>query len=287
MIAAWLNISDRKRALAAVALLIALFFSDVITRVEFNETQLYPAVLLLLYRAREKRLIWGLAAIAVALAIGGYVIDPPPNFWDGITNRLFSVVLIGVTAVGLTKLAEHEQRLVHESKTDPLTGLLNRRHFTELCELEQGRARRHGFPFSVLMIDIDHFKRINDSHGHPVGDQTIKALALMCRTSLRVHDLAARFGGEEFVLTLPQTDTEGATVVGERLRRKAEALAVAVAAGEVHFTVSIGIASSRKELEFKTIVENADQALYRAKQSGRNRVELEIRGTWRPRSAVG
>jgi diguanylate cyclase (GGDEF)-like protein len=287
MIAAWLNISDRIRAAVAAAAMICLFFSDVVVPIEFNESQLYPAAILLLYRAREKRLIWALAGFAVVLAIGGYVIDPPANFWDGITNRLFSVLLVGVTALGLTKLADHEQRLIHESKTDPLTGLFNRRHFTELCQLEEGRARRHGFPFSVLMLDIDHFKRINDTHGHPVGDLAIKALAGMCQSSLRVHDLAARYGGEEFVLTLPQTDTEGATVVAERLRRKTEALAVASEGGEVHFTVSIGLATSRKDTQFEAVVESADQALYRAKQGGRNRVELEIRGTWRPRSAVG
>jgi diguanylate cyclase (GGDEF)-like protein len=287
MIAAWLSISDRIRALVAVAVMLGLFFSDVVVPIEFNESQLYPAAILLLYRAREKRLIWALAGFAVALAVGGYVIDPPANFWDGITNRLFSVLLIGVTAVGLNKLVDHEERLIHESKTDPLTGLFNSRHFTELCHLEEGRARRHGFPFSVLMLDIDHFKRINDTYGHPIGDEAIRAMARMCQSSLRVHDLAARFGGEEFVLTLPQTDGEGATVVAERLRRKTEALAIASEGGEVHFTVSIGIATSRKELQFETVMEGADQALYRAKQSGRNRVELEIRGSWRPRSAVG
>jgi len=271
MIAAWLNVSDRIRAAVSAVLMLCLFFSDVIVP---NESQLYPAAIVLLYRAREKRLIWALTGFAVALAVGGYIIDPPANFWDGITNRLFSVLLIGVTAVGLTKLADHEERLIHESKTDPLTGLFNRRHFTELCQLEEGRARRHGFPFSVLMLDIDHFKRINDTYGHPVGDQAIKAVADVCTKALRPHDLLARYGGEEFVLTLPQTDSEGARTVAERIRTMTEALTVPSEQGPVRVTVSIGISTYQTGLEFDRVVQRADEALYEAKQSGRNRVVI-------------
>ena len=274
MIAAWLNVSDRIRAAVSAVLMLCLFFSDVIVPIEFNESQLYPAAIVLLYRAREKRLIWALTGFAVALAVGGYIIDPPANFWDGITNRLFSVLLIGVTAVGLTKLADHEERLIHESKTDPLTGLFNRRHFTELCQLEEGRARRHGFPFSVLMLDIDHFKRINDTYGHPVGDQAIKAVADVCTKALRPHDLLARYGGEEFVLTLPQTDSEGARTVAERIRTMTEALTVPSEQGPVRVTVSIGISTYQTGLEFDRVVQRADEALYEAKQSGRNRVVI-------------
>jgi diguanylate cyclase (GGDEF)-like protein len=254
--------------------------------VEMNESQLYPAALLLLYRAQDRRLVWGAAGFAIVLTVLGYALDPPLNVWDGVTNRTFSILVIVISTIGLVELAKHERRLLIETMTDPLTGVLNRRRFTELSLLEAGRARRHGFPFAVLMLDIDHFKRVNDRYGHPVGDQVIKALADLCSRSLRTHDLVARFGGEEFVLTLPQTDLEGAAIVAERLRRGAEQLEIATELGPLRFTISVGISISRSAAPFDQVVETADQALYRAKQGGRNRVELEERGTWRPRGAL-
>ncbi|MBI3515613.1 MAG: GGDEF domain-containing protein, partial [Proteobacteria bacterium] len=286
MIAAWLNVPERLRALVAAALCAALFLSDLITKVEMNESQLYPAALLLLYRARDRRLIWYAAGFAVFLTALGYALDPPDNIWDGVTNRSFSILVIAISAVGLIELAKHEQRLVEETITDPLTGVLNRRRFTELSVLEEGRARRHGFPFTVLMLDIDHFKRVNDKYGHPVGDKVIKSLADMCSKSLRTPDLLARFGGEEFVLTLPETDLEGASVVAERLRRGAEKLELATELGPLRFTISVGISAYRSGMPFAEVVESADQALYRAKEGGRNRVELSARGNWRPRGAL-
>ncbi|MEJ0068861.1 MAG: GGDEF domain-containing protein [Pseudomonadota bacterium] len=170
----------------------------------------------------------------------------------------------------MTKLAAYERQLFLESVTDPLTGLLNRRQFMTLSTREAHRSRRHGLLFSVLMLDIDHFKRINDTYGHPIGDEAIKALADICNKALRPHDLLARYGGEEFVLTLPQTNTDGAHVVAERIRGMVEAFALETEQGTVRFTVSIGVSSYKNGKPFEQIVSRADQALYKAKQSGRN-----------------
>jgi diguanylate cyclase (GGDEF)-like protein len=161
-----------------------------------------------------------------------------------------------------------------ESITDPLTGLLNRRRFTELANREVTRSRRHRLVFSVLMLDIDHFKRINDTYGHPVGDLAIKAVAEVCTQALRPHDLLARYGGEEFVLTLPQTESEGAHTVAERIRAKTETLTVPSEHGPVRFTVSIGISTYQSGQPLECVVARADEALYEAKQSGRNRVVI-------------
>ena len=286
MIAAWLKVPERWRAAVAILLCCGLLGSDLITKVEMNESQLYPVALVLLYRVEDRRLIWGTAGLAVLFTVLGYALDPPPSVWDGVTNRSFSILVLVVSTFGLIELAKHERRLLLETMTDPLTGVLNRRRFTELSLLEAGRARRHGFPFAVLMLDIDHFKRVNDRYGHPVGDQVIKALADLCSRSLRDNDLVARFGGEEFVLTLPQTDLEGAAIVAERVRRAVEQLEIATELGPLKFTISIGISISRSAVPFDQVIETADQALYRAKQGGRNRVELDAPGSWRPHGAL-
>jgi diguanylate cyclase (GGDEF)-like protein len=272
MIDAWMKIPDAGRAAIALWLCVALFVSDLATPVEMNEAQLYPVALLPLYRVRSRLLLWLGAGVAASLAAAGYLLDPPPDIVDGATNRIFSIIVVFTTALAMTKLAEYEHKLLLESITDPLTGLLNRRRFTELSSREVTRSRRHRLVFSVLMLDIDHFKRINDTYGHPVGDLAIKALAEVCTQALRPHDLLARYGGEEFVLTLPQTDSEGAHTVAERIRAMTEALQVPSEQGPVRFTVSIGISTYQSGLEFERVVQRADEALYEAKQSGRNRV---------------
>jgi diguanylate cyclase (GGDEF)-like protein len=213
-------------------------------------------------------------AVAVLFTIIGYLADPPADIMDGLTNRTFSIVVILGTALCLNKLSEYERRLLVQSMTDSLTGLLNRRSFMDLSSKEETRARRHGDPFSVLMLDIDHFKKINDTYGHPVGDLAIKALAEVCSNALRPHDILARYGGEEFVLTLPHTPTEGARTVAERIREAVQKIEVPSEQGPVKFTVSIGVSTYESGQAFDQIVERADKALYVSKQSGRNRVTV-------------
>lgn len=156
---------------------------------------------------------------------------------------------------------------------DGLTQLFNRRHFVEQLNVEAPRALRGKRSLSVLMIDADHFKQINDHHGHATGDHVLRQLALACGRGLRPYDLLARFGGEEFVLMLPDTGLPEACEVAERLRADVAALQLASLAGEpVAVTVSIGVAALQADdSTVSALVERADIALYAAKRDGRNR----------------
>ena len=188
----------------------------------------------------------------------------------------FMAHLAGVAAVCLEN-AVNRERLHVAGITDPLTGLYNRRHLQHRLEQEVTRAQRYRQPLSCLFVDADHFKRINDTHGHATGDQVLSALARMLRTRLRNSDLAARYGGEEFALLLPQTGIRAA-------HRLAREICTAVAATpivvddekSVEVTVSVGVAAipgnsirSTRDLGQGLLIA-ADNAVYRAKQAGRN-----------------
>ncbi|QBE65158.1 GGDEF domain-containing protein [Pseudoduganella lutea] len=164
-------------------------------------------------------------------------------------------------------------RLEQLATTDPLTGIANRRKMTEQIAGELERARRFGHPLSVLMVDIDFFKRINDTFGHDTGDRAIVAVSKLLAESLRAIDTAARFGGEEFVVLMPETEVAVAAVAAERLRAAAAAILVHAEDGrEVTLTISIGVAEAIAGDKPSTLLMRADGALYRAKQEGRDRV---------------
>jgi diguanylate cyclase (GGDEF)-like protein len=156
---------------------------------------------------------------------------------------------------------------------DPLTGLQNRRSLFELGRVEFARSCRTYRPFSCLMLDIDHFKQLNDNYGHLTGDQVLQQVAECAKRSIREVDLIGRYGGEEFLIFLPETDLVTAQRVAERLRSSIEKMPMKLSDQELHVTVSIGV--SRKDentLELETLIARADQALYVAKHRGRNRV---------------
>jgi len=167
-------------------------------------------------------------------------------------------------------------KLEQLATTDPLTGIANRRKMTEQIAGELERARRFGHPLSLLMIDIDYFKRINDTFGHEVGDKAIVEVAKLLTESLRAIDMVARFGGEEFVVLMPETDSDVALLAAERLREAAGALRIAGESGAVvALTLSVGVASALANGSADTpssLLVRADKALYRAKKEGRNRV---------------
>ncbi|MBV8167012.1 MAG: GGDEF domain-containing protein [Alphaproteobacteria bacterium] len=268
-------LTDWLRLGLAVVLCVMLFISDLVVPVEMNEVQLYPLALLPLYRIQLRWLLPLFTAITIALIVLGYSLEPDPDFWDGLSNRTFSVVMVVLIAITLSRLASAERKLMLRALTDPLTGVFNRRTFIEMSSKEEERARRSGSLTSVLMLDIDHFKRINDTHGHGVGDLAIKMLAEQATKSLRSIDILARYGGEEFIVTLPETDAAVASRVAERLRSALETAVVQTDAGvEVKFTVSIGVATFATGVPLQRAMEAADQALYLAKQAGRNRVEI-------------
>ncbi len=174
----------------------------------------------------------------------------------------------------ITERKTLELKLERMAHTDMLTGLNNRRHYIQLSETELSRTARHGGPLSVLMLDIDHFKQVNDTHGHRVGDTVIQSLAAICREQLRDLDVIGRLGGEEFAVTMPNADNAQALVVAERLRQAIEAARVPLTQGlPLRFTASIGVTTQPDSpTNLDTLLDQADQALYRAKNSGRNRV---------------
>src|SRR5690606_34244826 len=135
------------------------------------------------------------------------------------------------------RLHQAHQQLSQLVNTDVLTGVSSRRSFLGSLEAELARARRHGECVSVLMLDIDHFKRVNDGYGHPIGDVVLKQFAATCSRLLRAHDVMGRLGGEEFAITLPHTDTEGARCVAEKIRLAVAQTPIETAAGEIAITV--------------------------------------------------
>lgn len=195
----------------------------------------------------------------------------------------FGIGYVVLALISILALAAHlgvlrqRERMRRLANIDPLTGVYNRRHFMETGASEFDRARRYSHPLSVLMIDIDKFKAINDRWGHLVGDKTIQALSRAVSAAIRGQDVPARLGGEEFSVILPETDLDGAATIAERLRATIEATDQVVAEDGrvVRFTASIGVAAlDGDDRSFEAVQNRADKALYRAKEAGRNRVEF-------------
>ncbi len=194
-------------------------------------------------------------------------------------NEFRARVAIGERIVSLeTRLREANNKLKEMATRDSLTGLLNRRALYDLGSRELSRARRRKSPLSAIMIDLDHFKRINDQHGHLVGDQALRQTADILQVGLREYDLLGRWGGEEFLMILPSTDTPEAIVVAERLRSEISRLPITTPDGRViPIRASFGVARLSQyaaDARFDDLVRDADIALYQAKHSGRDQVSL-------------
>jgi diguanylate cyclase (GGDEF)-like protein len=173
----------------------------------------------------------------------------------------------------VTDLVQQADKLKELATVDGMTGLFNRRHFFSLAEIEWSRYQRHWRPMSLLMLDIDQFKSINDRFGHVAGDHVIVQIADICRQEKRKSDVVARFGGEEFLLLLPETNLAEAERVAERLRQLVETRDLSVASRAINATISIGVAEANPYMEaIFDLIKLADQALYNAKNAGRNRV---------------
>jgi diguanylate cyclase (GGDEF)-like protein/PAS domain S-box-containing protein len=199
---------------------------------------------------------------------------------DGRSLRIMGApVLIEGEPEGLVLLQEditehknYQATLERLATTDHLTGLLNRRAFLDATEREIRRAHRYGQPLALIMLDVDHFKRINDGHGHPAGDEVLRRIAATCRGMLRDGDLMGRLGGEEFAITLVQPPLQVATAVAERLRKAVSELDIEFGGERLAVTISLGIAEVGEGIvSLDHLISKADACLYTAKREGRNR----------------
>jgi len=217
--------------------------------------------------------------LGVPLIVGDQVIgmlaidSKEPDFFDENHIRLTTAFADQVAvAIQNARLFKEVQQLAH---TDSLTGLNNRRRFFELAQHEFKRRERHPTPLAVIMLDIDHFKSVNDRYGHAIGDLALQTVARRCKQAVRNIDILGRYGGEEFVSILLGTDLYGAKIVAERLRQRVEAPPVETEDGPLTITISVGIAELTPDCQdLDLLLRRADQALYMAKQAGRNRVEV-------------
>jgi diguanylate cyclase (GGDEF)-like protein len=179
----------------------------------------------------------------------------------------------------VSDLVRHADELAELATVDGLTGIYNRRHFLKRLDGEWARYRRYGRPLSLLMLDIDHFKLVNDRFGHDVGDQVLAGMARACGKGKRESDTFARLGGEEFALLLPETTEEDACLVAERLRALIAEHSVPCGNRNVEITVSIGISTAEPEMnDASDLLKRADKALYAAKHNGRNQVASLAKG---------
>jgi diguanylate cyclase (GGDEF)-like protein/PAS domain S-box-containing protein len=197
----------------------------------------------------------------------------------GLDGRIQQICLIiyDVTDVATNRrqLQAANKELRRLSSTDRLTGLYNRGHWEEMLRQEYARHKRYDSNTALVMFDIDHFKKINDTYGHQVGDAVIQQTADIIRENMRDADVAGRYGGEEFVVLLPDTDRQGAMMFAERLRESVAAYEVKHEQHSIRFTISLGVADlSRPTTGYAQLIEWADTALYASKAGGRNKVSL-------------
>ena len=187
------------------------------------------------------------------------------------------LMVYDVTDIASSKraLERANEQLAKLSMTDRLTGLLNRGTWENLVDAEYERYRRYGQATSLVMFDIDHFKKVNDTHGHLAGDEVIKHTATVTKNNLRQSDTAGRYGGEEFGIILPETDAEGARIICERIRESIAQSVVETTVAPIEYTISMGIAQLSDGPEnYMQWMQQADKALYAAKEGGRNRVMM-------------
>lgn len=184
------------------------------------------------------------------------------------------IILYDVTDIAAHKkdLQSANAELASLSRTDLLTQLNNRGHWEECLEAEFHRFKRYGTKSTLVMFDIDYFKRVNDTYGHQAGDKVLKVMAQALRKNIRTTDIAGRYGGEEFGVILAATDIAGGIYLAERLRKYVEQLLTTYEGQEIRFTISLGVATTHEGMkEYRHWLERADQALYASKHGGRNR----------------
>ena len=268
----------RRHRLTLIATLIlaaALFAMDVVTPLGVAGGLPYLAVVLVGLLGRMPRTILLLASLCTVLIGAGFYLSPlassPPSV--AMLNRVLAIAAIWSTAIVSYVHLRSLATLRPLADRDELTGLYNRHYFNTEARRQFGAWRRYGNPLSLIMLDIDHFKRINDKHGHAAGDAVLKALAATLLTQTRELDTTFRHGGEEFVVLLPFTDLTAALTKAQQIKDAIDTLTVPWRREKLRFHVSMGVAELRdSNWEPADLVAAADKALYRAKSEGRNRI---------------
>ena len=221
--------------------------------------------------------VWRFSEHALAPRAAGSLLEAGPS-----DLAVFLYACVGVTFLSLGFVLMHTERAYQDLRRlaaiDPLTGVLGRSGLVEQGQRLFAEMRRHQRPLSALLIDLDHFKAVNDSLGHEAGDRLLRHLVERARLVLRGGDVLARLGGDEFVALLPGTEALGARVVAERLRQALDAAHLVVRGADLPAPLSIGVAQAREDDGLESLLERADQAMYRAKRAGRDRVELAAAG---------
>lgn len=244
------------------------------------QNYLVPLIPFVMFNDRVGSLTVVAASAGVFLADAALRVLAPVLALDPRVERLLIVsnIAIPLTALALLtyffRLASirAERRMEQMALTDPLTGLFNRRHMHGRLQEAQAQFSRDRRPFCILLADIDHFKRINDEHGHDAGDRVLQAVAALFGEELRGRDVVARWGGEEFLMLLPEIEAGEAREVAERLRGAAENRIAGLAGLGRSVTVSLGLSAYTAEAPIERLLKSADEALYAGKAAGRNRV---------------
>ena len=217
--------------------------------------------------------------VVLPLSMGDKVFGVIEIQSDKLDTFVYNDVLLLQTLADQVAISIENARLFAKveylATNDALSGLYNRRYLLDLARVELERSNRYNCPLSIAIIDIDFFKRVNDTYGHLIGDQIIQAIGEMLRKSLRTVDIVGRYGGEEFVFLLPETELQEATNVANRLRERIASTAFETTGGAVHITVSMGISLNQPDnLDIGHLLDCADKAMYRAKSTGRNKVVI-------------
>ena len=214
-----------------------------------------------------------LAIVMIAFSyIGGYISSLRRNLSTSRSELKKTVENLNISRAELEKSLSIIQEIAIR---DELTGLYNRRHLMELLDNEKNRSLRGNTVFTIAMLDIDHFKKVNDTHGHQSGDEVLRTVSAAIHNTMRNTDFCGRYGGEEFVLVLIQTDLKEAMICAERMRANIEKCRFPRIGDGFRITASIGLSEYQLREEIETMIARADRALYRAKEDGRNRVACE------------
>lgn len=242
---------------------------------DFFETEplqgLLPEEFLAAEIRRGARIVWEDRVKAYIFVSGSWGNIDGSEFTD--TQIEVIQIMANVAAVAITKI-EKQMELHYFSTVDPLTKQYNRRYFNDMLSKEFSRYKRNSEAFSIILFDIDHFKKFNDTYGHDVGDLVLIHVAKAAKATVRENDIVCRYGGEEFIVLMPSTTIHDAYVVAERVRKVIEKLAVPTPHGDLSVNISLGVSVVTENATDETIVKQADQALYMSKQGGRNRTTM-------------